>query len=665
MTSTEQKIGAEATGRDEAAPPLRFAMGLHIHQPVGNFDHVFAQHVSEVYQPFLNAVSERGFLPVALHISGPLLEWLEKNAGDYLDLVGRLAADGKLELLLAGMYEPILVSLPHQDRVEQILWMREALERRFGVRAEGLWLTERVWEPELVEDLAAAQVRFALVDDRHFLVTGFRREQLHAPYWTEAQGKQVALFPIDERLRYLIPFRPASEIVEYFEDLRDAGHRLAVFADDGEKFGGWPGTREWVYQRGWLNQFIDAVSALCDDGMLQLSTFAKALDEVPSNGLAYLPSASYREMEEWSLPPAAASRLGRLSEELGEERLRGPDGALVRGGHWRNFLAKYPESNRIHKKMQRLSFLCRDRGNPPAARRAIGRAQCNDAYWHGVFGGLYLPHLRRALWEQLAMAERELRSGEGIAVEQLDFDGDGHPEVWVHSDRFSAMVSPRRGGAIEEYTVFEAGKNFADTLTRRREAYHEKAVNRPPPTHGSGESGTPSIHELENAVSLSALPPMDLEDRALFVDRVLAGALRFDEYSRGSYRPIRSWARAPMAVTTESSGQGVDVVCRPRNTEDQWLLEKRIRLDPKGGIQVSYRWNPVGLPADSFFSTELTLSEKLRIRVTPDVPLWTFAVQTVAKSERGLDETLQGESITARWPIGAGSASIEITPRPA
>jgi len=120
-----------------------------------------------------------------------------------------------------------------------------------------------------------------------------------------------------------------------------------------------------------------------------------------------------------------------------------------------------------------------------------------------------------------------------------------------------------------------------------------------------------------------------------------------------------------MAVTTEASGQAVEVVCRPRNTEDQWLLEKRIRLDPKGGIQVSYRWNPVGLPADSFFSTELTLSEKLRIRVTPDVPLWTFAVQTVAKSERGLDETLQGESITARWPVGIGSASIEITPRPA
>jgi len=25
--------------------PIRFAFGLHFHQPVGNFDHVFAQHM--------------------------------------------------------------------------------------------------------------------------------------------------------------------------------------------------------------------------------------------------------------------------------------------------------------------------------------------------------------------------------------------------------------------------------------------------------------------------------------------------------------------------------------------------------------------------------------------------------------------------------------------
>ena len=295
--------------------------------------------------------------------------------------------------------------------------MHEAVQRRFGVDARGLWLTERVWEPELAADLADAGVRYALVDDRHFLVTGFAAERLHAPFWTESDGKRVALFPIDERLRYLIPFRPPEETADYLRELRGAGHRLAVLADDGEKFGGWPGTKEWVYGARVArpvhghDRRPGRAAARCE-----LSRLDEALDDVPSGGLAYLPTASYREMESWSLPPDAALRLTRLERDLGEARVAGADGALVRGGHWRNFLVKYSESNRMHKKMQALSALCRRRGDPPEARRAIGRAQCNDAYWHGVFGGLYLPHLRDAIWRNLARGGGGAAAGKGTRV---------------------------------------------------------------------------------------------------------------------------------------------------------------------------------------------------------------------------------------------------------
>jgi alpha-amylase len=246
--------------------PIHFVFGLHLHQPVGNFDHVFQQHLDDVYQPLLEHLERGGMLPVVLHISGPLLEWLDHHAPAYLDELGRLASDGRLELLLAGFYEPVLASLPRDDRVEQIAWLREALRRRLGAEATGLWLTERAWEPELAADLADAGVRYALVDDRHFLVTGFAPHQLHAPFWTESDGKRVALFPIDERLRYLVPFRPPEESAQYLRELRAAGHGLALLADDGEKFGGWPGTKEWVYGKGWLDRFMAAIGGLIDQG---------------------------------------------------------------------------------------------------------------------------------------------------------------------------------------------------------------------------------------------------------------------------------------------------------------------------------------------------------------------------------------------------------------
>jgi hypothetical protein len=632
--------------------PIRFVFGLHLHQPVGNFDHVFEQHVQDVYRPILEHLSGRNFLPAVLHLSGPLLEWLERHDTAYLDQLGRLVSDGKIELLLAGFYEPVLASLPRLDRVEQIQWMRDAIRRRFGVDAAGLWLTERVWEPELAADLADAEVRYVLVDDRHFLVSGFSSDQLHAPYWTESDGKRVALFPIDERLRYLIPFRPPEETAGYLRELRGAGHGLAVLADDGEKFGGWPGTKEWVYQRGWLNQFLDTITGLIEHGEVQLSTLRDALDRVPSGGIAYLPTASYREMEGWSLPPDAALRLIHLERDLGEARMGGSDGALIRGAHWRNFLVKYPESNRMHKKMQALSLLARSQGNPPAARRAIGRAQCNDAYWHGVFGGLYLPHLREAIWRNLAEAERELRRGEPLAVEVLDLDGDGHEEIWVHSDQFSALVSPWRGGVVEELTWFAREVNYADTLTRRREAYHDTALEMRAETSG-GDGGTPSIHDIEQGIRLEQRPPLDSDDRALFVDRVLPQNLDLDQYASGDYWAVRSWAATRFTHTIDTLSDAVEIVCRSE------ALTKRLRFSADGGLTVTYGWDASGQQED-LFAVELSLSAPLELRTEPPAEVWTFPIETVAKSERGLDRTRQGDSITLRWPAHLGTASIEV-----
>src|SRR2546428_2411903 len=90
--------------------PVRFVFGVHFHQPVGNFDHVFEDHLRDVYLPLVERLTAQRFLPFALHVSGPLLEWLEQHAGAYLDTIGRLAADGQVELLLAGFFEPVVAA---------------------------------------------------------------------------------------------------------------------------------------------------------------------------------------------------------------------------------------------------------------------------------------------------------------------------------------------------------------------------------------------------------------------------------------------------------------------------------------------------------------------------------------------------------------------------
>jgi alpha-amylase len=636
--------------------PLRLCFALHLHQPVGNFDSVFQQHLDDVYRPLLRTLMDGEFWPVGLHVSGPLLEWLDTHASDFVDHIAQLAIDRKIELLCAGHDEPILAVLSRQDRFDQILHHREWIRTRLGVDTRGLWLTERVWEPSLPGDLASAGVDFALVDDRHFRVTGFAETVLHRHYLTESGGHRVTLFPIDERLRYLIPFRPPHELAEYFRTLRRNGHPLAILGDDGEKFGGWPGTRKWLYDDGWLEGFLGTMRELRDAGEVTLSRFDDAMRQTPSGGLAYLPSASYREMEAWSLPFAPAQALLRLEDAWRGPRLDGVEGGLLRGGHWRNFLVKYPESNRMHKFAMALSGMCRDQGNAPDVRRLIGRAQCNDAYWHGVFGGLYLPFLRGAIWQNLARAEALLRTGDPLELESRDIDADGQDELWVHSCDASLLVAPDRGGVIEVWVDFAAGENLLNVIARHREAYHTllypdlvdmPALNTPP------TDGAPSIHDLET--QLAEVPPVDIDQRGLFVDRALDDRTTVADFIAGTVVPMRSWSQATFDATWSVDGDAARIVMISAD------LRKVIDVIDAGRIlECRWTWEVDTFAHDAWFSTELSYSGDLLLDA-PGAERWTYPIETVAKSEKGFDRTVQGTAVVLRWPVSMASATVRVS----
>ena len=418
-----------------------------------------------------------------------------------------------------------------------------------------------------------------------------------------------------------------------------------MLADDGEKFGGWPGTKDWVYGQRWLDQFTDTIGELIQGGEVQLSRLDDALAQVPANGLAYLPTASYREMEAWSLPPDAALRLARLERDLGEGRIAGPDGALVRGSHWRNFLVKYPESNRMQKKMQALSQLLPPPRQSGEGRGAlIARAQCNDAYWHGVFGGLYLPHLRDAIWRNLARAEAELRRGKGLEWEVADYDWDGREEVLIYSEAFSAVVSPFRGGALEEFTLFRERVNYANTLTRRREAYHDLALERTAESGGHGDGGTASIHDIEQGLRLASRPPIDREERALFVDRILPRALTLRAVRRRrlpAHHLLGSDSRRRSRWFV-AAGR-VEVICRMLIGRAEMV--KRYRFDRSGALRVSYTWDPALASAGRLVRAgDLDREPPGPRRASRRRSCGASPIETVAKSERGFDRTRQGES---------------------
>lgn len=622
-----------------------------------------------VYRPLLDAIHRHGIHPISLHLSGPLLDWIERHAPDFLDDLGERAAEGRIEFLAAGRYEPILAALAAADRVEQVEWMRADLRTRFGVQATGLWLTERVWEPDLAADLARAGIEYTLLDDRHFLACGLEREELDGVFTTESGGERLRLLPIDERLRYLIPFRPVEEIVDFFAGRRRAGRGQLVLGDDGEKFGGWPNTRDWVYG-GWLEAFLETLNELRGRGELELVTTREAASG-PSRGLIYPATGAYREMEEWTLPRPAARRLARL---VATASGGGGVDPLVRGGHWKGFLRRYPESNRMHKTALRLSALCRDRGDPEGARRAIARAQCNDAYWHGVFGGVYLPHLRRAIWRELAAAEQRLREEEDIAFEILDFDLDGHDEIWIHSARVSIVISPARGGAIEVLTVFPDKVNYVDVLSRRIETYHRDPSEPGAPREGDEgatgaarprNDGVVSVHDRKCEAPVAPAP--DGVPLALLQEIAVAppGGPEMRERSvTADWRPHPFRLAGAPDIEPGSGRIRLHLESEPGLPR----FEKTLEIHGDGRVEATLDWSAADLPADRLVVTLLPLAHSMRVEpmgaegesCAPRKS--STRIVTLARSERGFEEIDQGELVELAWPASLRRARVSLTP---
>jgi len=434
-------------------PRLYLGLVLHNHQPVGNYGFVVEHIYEQAYAPMLDALERHPGVRVAVHNSGCLLDWIATHRPEYPQRLRRLAERGQVELLTGGYYEPILPMVPDADKLGQIGKLSDYVESTMGQRPTGLWLTERVWEPGLPAPLAAAGVGWTLVDDAHFRMVGLRDDELRGYFVTEDQGQRINIFAGSQRLRYTIPWAPVDDVIAELRQIAESAPDEApyiVLGDDGEKFGAWPNTYDHVWGEGWMERFFTALEA--ESGWLETMTPGDYVRRFEARGLVYLPTASYAEMMEWALPAGASTEFHRVRQQA-EDGERPDVLAYLRGGFWRSFLARYPESNAMHKRGLRIDakLACVP---SEEARDALWQAQCNCPYWHGVFGGLYLRHIRRATNANLVRAERlaDEAAGRprGVAVIERDLDFDGHHELLLQSPDVSLMLHPSAGGMISE-----------------------------------------------------------------------------------------------------------------------------------------------------------------------------------------------------------------------
>ena len=585
-------------------PKVQFIFAIHNHQPIGNFEFVAEDAYQKSYFPFVKVLLRHPKIKIVLHYTGALYHFFEQRHPEFIDTLKMLTAEGRAEILSGGFYEPIIAVLPDEDKIGQIHALTNYIRRTIGYHARGMWLAERVWEPHLPKPIAEAGIDHVVVDDFHFKMAGLSDEELDGYYLTEEQNSVVRVFPGSERLRYAIPFRGPEETIELLAGLRSTErNRLMVMADDGEKFGVWPETFHTVYEEGWLERFFTLIEQ--NSEWLETTTFSEYQTKEPPRGRIYLPTASYMEMGEWALPTRA---MKEYDDALAKVKNL-PDFAgirpFIKGGFWRNFLAKYPESNHLHKRMMMVSRKVHDaldgleaqgvKKGQDAARMLdhLYQSQCNDSYWHGVFGGLYLPHLRSAVYEHLIQAEYSAdamkhQPGAGsqkpdvrrkqskqektaapswLEIEQGDFDQDGSEEVMLNSDRLNLFIDPAEGGRLTELDWKPRSFNLMNTLTRRHEGYHDKILKAVGETSsGSRSDGAKTIHERvsmkEEGLQYHLL--YDWYTRGSLLDHFLGSDVDLARFMRSEYYEAGDFVLGRYGVKLKKA-QGIATVAMERD----------------------------------------------------------------------------------------------------
>ncbi len=678
---------------------INFLFGIHNHQPIGNFGFVIEDAYEKSYKPFVEVLERHPKIKMALHFTGWLLDELDQRYPDYIQKLRTLVEKGQIEIFTGGFYEPIIPIIPEEDRIGQIKKLSKRVEELIGTKPQGMWLAERVWEPQIAKSLKQADVEYVVVDDNHFKNAGHYEDELTGYFTTEEQGYTLEVFPISKELRYLIPFEDVQKTIGLLRKYSTPdGKNVLVMFDDGEKFGVWPGTHEQVYKKGWLDDFFTALEE--NSEWIKMPNFKSFVDSHGPIGRTYLPISSYHEMTEWALPTRARANFESLIETLKNEGRYDSMEMFLKGGLWRTFLAKYTESNLMHKKVLHIHDLIqKEKVTDPEILDEYWKGQCNDVYWHGVFGGLYLPHLRSAVYEHLIKAERMIGKSGEAPIERFDYDKDGFDEIVMKNEKIGIVVDPDYGGRVLELDIREKGYNLINSLTRRYEVYHEmmsKAITQEQ-LDKIGKAKT--IHDvvLTKEAGLEKFLNTDWYERFSFIDHFFGDNSTLSSYASSKYSEQGDFVNQPYEITGENK------LLRHGHVwiGSEWLpvdVKKTFNLD-EDTLEVSYTVkNKSDRTVPLWFGSELTVNlmagdaddryfdwgerhraaytgefsaKKIRavaeyekidieIELEEQTDFWMYPIYTISYSEAGFEKVYQGTSVTPNWKFRLSPAGEKV-----
>jgi alpha-amylase len=419
-------------------------------------------------------------------------------------------------------------------------------------------------------------------------------------------------------------------------------------------------------------------------------------------------------MLEWSLPSEKSWEYTHLRHNLADENrldiLR-----YLYSGYWRNFMVKYPEVNRMHKKMllvHKKVYEAHKVNAKGCGMDYLWKAQCNCPYWHGVFGGIYLTDIRAVAYSNLINAEKCADSvlnsyKKGYEYRTADFDGDGWQEVLVEGPDSNLYISPHEGGSIFEWDHRPAAYNLLSSVSRKEEGYHRDLLAGGDGNMAPDSAGVKSIHDIVRVKTpYTGKPVYDTLPRSSLIDRFLDSGVTLENFENNEFQECGDFSGSPYELSSVTGGKKLDILLK--RTGDisngqvsvRIILEKRITLIVNSGVlEIEYKFTNSG---DSIIETvfgsewninllggghnesayyrvtgqelederldsrgeiegvqqlllgNTNLNIEMALRLDRPLKIWRFPVESISNSEGGVEQVYQCSCVVILLPLKIG-----------
>ncbi|QSR89535.1 DUF1926 domain-containing protein [Methylacidiphilum caldifontis] len=565
---------------------------VHFHQPNGVFPETYKKFTQKATLPFLYSINNHPKVKLSLHFSGNYLVYLQNENKEVIDLLRKMVEDGQIELLGGGFYEPIFCFLSREDSLLQLQKLHQFIADHLGFSPKGAWLAESVWEPYFVELLAQSGYQYTILEDSLFENAGLLPAEIKHPFLTQFNRHSIYVFGYHSLFSKEIPFKEIKDIHPSFVQISHReGMQIVCIAQSGELYGFWPDTREQVYQKHRLEDWLHYLDE--NSSWIQTRFPSEFIDGYWP--VISLPSGGRKELQPFCLPHRATLEFVSAQNDL---KLRFDADRFLKffkGGNWLTFLSKYPEANYIHKRMLQVSEKIRSlpRELQEDIYDSILASQGHTVYWHAYKDGLFGNYIRDNAFSHILNAEKMIRERAPqlfSPIENEDFDADKFPEIFLRSSRCSVCIKPLLGGSITEFNFLPTSYNLSNTL-RRHPCFFPEPI--PPDMYAE-----------------------DWHQRTVFLDHFVPLSTSLYDFVSGSFLEYGDFVNQPYEIiNTAETAKGYTVLLERKGglyfttNKFNFTISKEYTLTPSDELHLLYTiTNEDNIPIELLFCCEINYS---------------------------------------------------------